>query len=325
MMEDRSLSQWSSGLPYKEASVHAAYVSLIENAQHFIYIENQYFISAENQVAVTLRERIARAISNKEVFRAYICVPITPCGQWESTSIKYVMKWQYKTINKDILNPLRERFPGVSINDYVSFYSFRTAARLGNQVVSDQVYIHSKLMIVDDRVAVIGSANINDRSLCGDRDSEIVAIVEDEEYVESQMNGNFYLASRFAHSLRVSLFSEHLGLLSDDGTIENRSELLNQINDPICEDTFKFWVATALSNKRIFDTLCPDAPRDGIDSFALLRQIREMEPAPFEKRLELLSKLRGHLITYPLLFLQNDTFEERGVVVENIVPDYVFQ
>ncbi len=36
-----------------------------------------------------------------------------------------------------------------------------------------QVYVHSKVMIVDDRVALIGSSNINDRSLLGSRDSEV--------------------------------------------------------------------------------------------------------------------------------------------------------
>lgn len=36
-----------------------------------------------------------------------------------------------------------------------------------------QVYVHSKVMIVDDSVALIGSANINDRSLLGSRDSEV--------------------------------------------------------------------------------------------------------------------------------------------------------
>ena len=28
-------------------------------------------------------------------------------------------------------------------------------------------------MIVDDRIVICGSANINDRSMCGDRDSEV--------------------------------------------------------------------------------------------------------------------------------------------------------
>lgn len=36
-----------------------------------------------------------------------------------------------------------------------------------------QVYVHSKLMIIDDRLSVIGSSNINDRSLLGSRDSEV--------------------------------------------------------------------------------------------------------------------------------------------------------
>jgi phosphatidylserine/phosphatidylglycerophosphate/cardiolipin synthase-like enzyme len=36
-----------------------------------------------------------------------------------------------------------------------------------------QIYVHSKLMIIDDRMALIGSANINDRSLLGSRDSEV--------------------------------------------------------------------------------------------------------------------------------------------------------
>ena len=44
----RSVGGWSIGCdPYqKEQSIHEAYLSLIHNAQHFIYIENQFFISA---------------------------------------------------------------------------------------------------------------------------------------------------------------------------------------------------------------------------------------------------------------------------------------
>ena len=35
-------------------------------------------------------------------------------------------------------------------------------------------------MIVDDEIALIGSANINDRSLMGKRDSEIAMVIHDE-------------------------------------------------------------------------------------------------------------------------------------------------
>ena len=39
--------------------------------------------------------------------------------------------------------------------------------------VTELIYIHSKLMIVDDKILICGSANINDRSLLGSRDSEV--------------------------------------------------------------------------------------------------------------------------------------------------------
>lgn len=39
--------------------------------------------------------------------------------------------------------------------------------------VSEIVYIHAKLLIVDDKYVVLGSANCNDRSLLGSRDHEM--------------------------------------------------------------------------------------------------------------------------------------------------------
>ncbi|KAG0296090.1 hypothetical protein BGZ98_001121, partial [Dissophora globulifera] len=79
--------------------------------------------------------------------------------------------------------------------------------------VTEQLYIHSKLMIVDDRIIIIGSANINDRSQLGYRDSEIAIVIEDSEMVPSKMNGEEYQAGKLAHALRTDLFKEHLGLL----------------------------------------------------------------------------------------------------------------
>lgn len=47
-----------------------------------------------------------------------------------------------------------------------------------------QVYIHAKVCIVDDRLAIIGSANINERSQRGDRDSEIASIIRDTDMID---------------------------------------------------------------------------------------------------------------------------------------------
>lgn len=47
--------------------------------------------------------------------------------------------------------------------------------------ITEIVYIHSKLLIADDEVCILGSANINDRSLLGDRDSELCLLIEDRK------------------------------------------------------------------------------------------------------------------------------------------------
>ena len=41
--------------------------------------------------------------------------------------------------------------------------------RVGESVVVEQIYVHSKMFLFDDVTALVGSANINDRSLLGER------------------------------------------------------------------------------------------------------------------------------------------------------------
>jgi phospholipase D1/2 len=67
-------------------------------------------------------------------------------------------------------------------------------------------------LIIDDDIALIGSANINDRSLLGMRDSEIAMVIEDEDKVLSTMGGVQSEHSKFAHTLRTNLYISHFGL-----------------------------------------------------------------------------------------------------------------
>jgi phospholipase D1/2 len=75
-----------------------------------------------------------------------------------------------------------------------------------------QVYIHGKVCIVDDRLAIIGSANINERSQRGDRDSEIATVIRDTDMIPGKMAGRPFQVGRFAHTLRKRLMREHLGV-----------------------------------------------------------------------------------------------------------------
>lgn len=62
-----------------------------------------------------------------------------------------------------------------------------------------------------------GSANINDRSMLGKRDSEMAIIVQDSDTVPSVMDGQEYSAGRFAQSLRLRCFRWVWALSRDRG------------------------------------------------------------------------------------------------------------
>ncbi|KAK1344144.1 hypothetical protein QTO34_014704 [Cnephaeus nilssonii] len=63
----RSATDWSAGIKYHEESIHTAYVHVIENSKHYIYIENQFFISCAddkvvfNKIGDAIAQRILRA------------------------------------------------------------------------------------------------------------------------------------------------------------------------------------------------------------------------------------------------------------------------
>jgi len=69
-----------------------------------------------------------------------------------------------------------------------------------------QIYVHSKMLIADDDYIIIGSANINDRSMMGDRDSEIAV----GAFQPKCMTDHIKPARGDIHKFRMSLWAEHL-------------------------------------------------------------------------------------------------------------------
>ena len=59
------------------------------------------------------------------------------------------------------------------------------------------------MVIIDDRSVLIGSANINDRSLMGDRDSEIAIVIEDNQEVNTRVNGQKSKVNQLAYNIRI--------------------------------------------------------------------------------------------------------------------------
>lgn len=181
----RSVGMWSVG-HRPEKSIYEAWLENISKAQRFIYIENQFFLSdlagsgVQNRIVATILEKLIAAAKSGRAFRVIVVLPLHPEGDFlNNSSVRYVMHYQYMTIcrgPKSLLRQFQDAVPNVRVSDYLQFYSLRNWGVMRGEVVTDQIYVHDKLLIVDDRVMVVGSANLNDRSMLGERDTEVRGI-----------------------------------------------------------------------------------------------------------------------------------------------------
>ncbi|CAL9128086.1 unnamed protein product [Musa textilis] len=231
-----------------DKSIHSAYVKAIRSAQHFIYIENQYFVGssyywpsyknaagADNLIPMELALKIVSKIKAEERFAVYVVVPLWPEGIPTSAAVQEILFWQGQTMSmmyKVVGDALKEEGLSESHHpqDYLNFYCLgkcepvlkenlptnqspeNSTQRLSQKFRRFMIYVHSKGMIVDDEYVVIGSANINQRSMEGSRDTEIAMGAYQPHYrwaeKHSHPRGQVY-------GYRMSLWAEHLGMLDD--------------------------------------------------------------------------------------------------------------
>jgi len=181
-------------------------------------------------------------------------------GRWDSVSECYMLN------GEDIRNVPWE---GGNIDEIDAF-------------VSEELYIHSKLLIADDQIVICGSANLNDRSQLGDHDSEIAIIIQDPEQVDSYMDGRPYRVSKFASSLRREIFRKHLGLIkSQDPERSDQnyepvgvaniydwgSEEDRVVADPLSDDFQNMWTWRARNNTEAFAKVFHPVPDDKVKNW----------------------------------------------------------
>uniref|UniRef100_A0A4W4DXY6 phospholipase D n=1 Tax=Electrophorus electricus TaxID=8005 RepID=A0A4W4DXY6_ELEEL len=323
----RSVCQWSIGTKVHEESIHLAYVSAIRNSKHFIYIENQFFISCagktiRNNIGDALTERILRAYRCGTRFRVYVVMPLLPGFEGDISSgggqaIKAIMFFNYRTMCRgehSIIERLKRVMGDCWIN-YISFSGLRTHADLDGRLVTELIYVHSKLMIVDDCIVIIGSANVNDRSMLGKRDSELAVVVEDTERRASRMDGQAYQAGRFALSLRVECFRLVLGLPGDCSA---------GIRDPVSDRFYKeVWTATAARNASVYDKVFRCLPTDAVRSYKTLRDYTSRSCMATDDPIQACAELRkvcGFLVQFPFHFLCEENLFPSLNSKEGIMP-----
>eukprot|EP01105_Mastigella_eilhardi_P026259 TRINITY_DN749_c0_g1_i3.p1 TRINITY_DN749_c0_g1~~TRINITY_DN749_c0_g1_i3.p1 ORF type:complete len:990 (-),score=196.57 TRINITY_DN749_c0_g1_i3:39-3008(-) len=298
----RSIAPWSGGYA-TEASVLDAYLRLIKRAKHLIYIENQYFVSSlagggvRNKVAEALWKRIALSVASGEPFKVVIVLPTHPEGDIvESLALQYVMYWQRRTISDErgLLGRFRKKFPVVDPSRYITFHTLRNWGVISGRLITNQIYVHSKLMLVDDQYAIVGSANINDRSLLGDRDSELCVCVGPEADAEANA------PSSFVKSLRKALWTEHLGLTEEEAAAFWA--------DDDVERQHSAWCEVSRSNSATYEVAFPRLTQSStIHTWAdYTPQQRVQWPVAHKAVVaHLTATVKGHVLDFPHDFLRD--------------------
>ncbi|MFS7980588.1 putative phospholipase D [Helianthus anomalus] len=247
-----------------DRSIQDAYIHAIRRAKNFIYIENQYFlgssfgwqaddikvedVGALHLIPKELSLKIVSKIKAGEKFTVYVVVPMWPEGIPESASVQAILDWQRRTMEmmyKDIIQALEEQGVEDDPRDYLTFFCLgnREAKRSGEYEPAEtpepesnyhkaqearrfMIYVHAKMMIVDDEYIIVGSANINQRSMDGARDSEIAMGAYQPHHIATRTP-----ARGQVHGFRMALWYEHLGMLDDSFLHPNSTECVKKVNE----------------------------------------------------------------------------------------------
>ncbi|KAH0477096.1 MAG: uncharacterized protein KVP18_000169 [Porospora cf. gigantea A] len=197
-------------------------------------------VPCNNLVPQALTHRICEAIKHREDFHVYINIPLFPESIPEQAAPQEIMHYQYQTIramHRRINDYLKAEGVNGTAHDYMSlfFLGKREPWEEGMPKTEDvensradakikmteklrsilrtrrhQIYIHSKLLIVDDEYLLLGSANINERSMNGKRDSEIAGGVWQPDFRAKFVGDQIVLPKGYVYGFRKALFMEHL-------------------------------------------------------------------------------------------------------------------
>ena len=161
--------------------IEALFVEHIARAKRFIYAESQYF--ASRAIAEALAQRLAQPDPPEVV----LINPETAEGWLEQTAMDGARVQLCHAIGADVAN---SRF-----RIFLPYNAAGTA-----------IYVHSKVMIVDDEVIRIGSANMNNRSMGLDSECDL--------FIDAARPGNGHAGAPIKR-VRIALLAEHTGMPAD--------------------------------------------------------------------------------------------------------------
>jgi phosphatidylserine/phosphatidylglycerophosphate/cardiolipin synthase-like enzyme len=157
--------------------IERLYLDHIARAKRYIYAESQYFASRR------IAEAIARRLGEKDGPEIVIINPEHAQGWLEPIAMD--------TARARLIEALRQR----DKHDRLRVYHPFTKG-------GEPIYVHAKVLIVDDTILRVGSSNMNNRSMRLDTECDVA--------IDTAFAGNDGLNAKIA-AIRDDLIAEHLG------------------------------------------------------------------------------------------------------------------
>ena len=190
--------------------VEALFADMIASAEREIYIENQFL------TCTAMAKALAQRLRANPHLQVLLVAPHTP-ENW----------FEYHTMRNGRIQFLRAlQEPGVSERVRMMCPEIRSGERVAHTMV------HSKVMIVDDRVLRVGSANLNNRSMGTDTECDLVIEAKsDAERSRIQHVRARLLADHCGVSVEEALRAVKQGLIAAADTLSGRGHRLVPIED----------------------------------------------------------------------------------------------
>ncbi|VVT17445.1 phospholipase D-like domain-containing protein [Erythrobacter sp. EC-HK427] len=161
--------------------VEQLFLDQIAAAKLFVYVENQFLTSR------TICEAIAKRLAEDNPPEFVFVMPLEAESWLENSAMSPARARLYEALQElDCLDRFHLFVP----------YNEDTP-----------IYVHAKLMIVDDRILRIGSANMNNRSMGLDSECDV--------FIDCARKGNAK-AEEGIRALRYALLAEHLGVREEN-------------------------------------------------------------------------------------------------------------
>jgi phospholipase D1/2 len=154
-------------------------LDLIATAREFLYIENQYLTSA------LLVDALSRRLQEVDGPEIVMVLPLNNHGWLEDHTMEVLRFRQIRRLRQaDRFRRLRVCYPTVR----------------GLKLEDESIVVHSKILVADDRLFRVGSANLTDRSMRLDTECDLTIEAKDDRQQAAIAR------------LRNRLLGEHLGL-----------------------------------------------------------------------------------------------------------------